>query len=233
MMENKMTTEQFLADLVANTVKLNKARLDYAQKLSELRDNYDEELDSIQARERQALDELHDAREEFESSEEKYKIDCQGLRRERNMVGREYNKEKAKAKNDWATKNQDIQNERHRIFEKYRDSGGILSGIEEGLLHPGWMNDKKGGLSDEFRELALNENVPTNLIEDFSSKLKALAAKAEKLNSAMREALPFSVKLSYAEQMRQILVDRAKAAEDFKNKAQKYVKIGGAGDEKE
>ena len=99
-MKNKMTTEQFLADLVANTVKLNKARLDYAQKLFELRDNYDEELDSIQARERQALDELHDAREEFESSEEKYKIDWQGLRRERNMVGREYNEEKAKAKND-------------------------------------------------------------------------------------------------------------------------------------
>lgn len=126
MMENKMTTEQFLADLVANTVKLNKARLDYAQKLSELRDNYDEELDSIQARERQALDEFHDAREEFESSEEKYNIDCQGLRRERNMVGREYNEEKAKAKNDWTTKNQDIQNERHRLFERYREAGGYL-----------------------------------------------------------------------------------------------------------
>ena len=148
MMKNKMTTEQFLADLVANTVKLNKARLDYAQKLSELRDNYDEELDSIQARERQALDELHDAREEFESSEEKYKIDYQGLRRERNMVGREYNEEKAKAKNDWATKNQDIQNERHRIFEKYREAG-VLTGAEEGLLHPGWTKDKKGGVSDE------------------------------------------------------------------------------------
>lgn len=149
MMKNKMTTEQFLADLVANTVKLNKARLDYVQKLSELRDNYDEELDSIQARERQALDELHDAREEFESSEEKYKIDYQGLRRERNMVGREYNEEKAKAKNDWATKNQDIQNERHRIFEKYREAGGVLTGAEEGLLHPGWTKDKKGGVSDE------------------------------------------------------------------------------------
>lgn len=124
MMENKMTTEQFLADLVANTVKLNKARLDYAQKLSELRDNYDEELDSIQARERQALDELHDAREEFESSEEKYNIDCQRLRRERNEEGRKYNEEKVKAKNDWATKNQDIQNERHRIFERYREAGG-------------------------------------------------------------------------------------------------------------
>lgn len=149
MMKNKMTTEQFLADLVANTVKLNKARLDYAQKLSDLRDEYDEEIASIRAREQQALDEFHDAREEFESSEEKYKIDCQGLRRERNMVGREYNEEKAKAKNDWATKNQDIQNERHRIFEKYREAGGVLTGAEEGLLHPGWTKDKKGGVSDE------------------------------------------------------------------------------------
>lgn len=148
-MKNKMTTEQFLADLVANTVKLNKARLDYAQKLSDLRDEYDEEIASIRAREQQALDEFHDAREEFESSEEKYKIDCQGLRRERNMVGREYNEEKAKAKNDWATKNQDIQNERHRIFEKYREAGGVLTGAEEGLLHPGWTKDKKGGVSDE------------------------------------------------------------------------------------
>lgn len=149
MMENKMTTELFLADLAANTDKLNKARLDYAQKLSELRDNYDEELDSIQARERQALDELHDAREEFESSEEKYNIDCQRLRKERNEEGRKYNEEKVKAKNEWATKNQDIQNERHRLFERYREAGGVLTGAEEGLLHPGWTKDKKGGVSDE------------------------------------------------------------------------------------
>lgn len=124
MMENKMTTEQFLADLAANTDKLNKARIDYAQKLSELRDKYDEEIASIQAREQQALDELHDAREEFESSEEKYNIDCQQLRRERNEEGRKYNEEKVKAKNDWTTKNQDIQNERHRLFERYREAGG-------------------------------------------------------------------------------------------------------------
>ena len=123
MMENKMTTEQFLADLAANTDKLNKARIDYAQKLSELRDKYDEEIASIRAREQQALDELHDAREEFESSEEKYNIDCQRLRRERNEEGRKYNEEKVKAKNDWTTKNQDIQNERHRLFERYREGG--------------------------------------------------------------------------------------------------------------
>ena len=54
-----------------------------------------------------------------------------------------------KAKNDWTTKNQDIQNERHRLFERYREAGGVLTGAEEGLLHPGWTKDKKGGVSDE------------------------------------------------------------------------------------
>lgn len=149
MMENKMTTEQFLADLAANTDKLNKSRLDYAQKLSDLRDEYDEEIASIQARKQQALDEFHDAREEFESSEEKYKDDCLQLRRERNEEWHKYNEERAKAINDWATKYQDIKSERRRICEKYRDSGGLLTGAEEGLLHPGWTKDKKGGVSDE------------------------------------------------------------------------------------
>ena len=86
-------------------------------------------------------------------------------------------------------------------------------------------------MNDELRELVLNENVPIDLVVEFGNKLKALTDKAEKLNSAMREALPFSVKLSYAEQMSQVLEDRAKAAEDFRNKAQKYVKKGGTGDE--
>ena len=27
--------------------------------------------------------------------------------------------------------------------------GGVLTGAEEGLLHPGWTKDKKGGVSDE------------------------------------------------------------------------------------
>lgn len=148
-MVSRMTTELFLADLAANTDKQNKARLDYAQKLSDLRDEYDEEIASIRAREQQALDEFHDAREEFESSEEKYKDDCLQLRRERNEEWHKYNEERAKAKNDWATKNQDIQSDRHKIFERYREAGGVLTGAEEGLLHPGWTKDKKGGVSDE------------------------------------------------------------------------------------
>ena len=31
----------------------------------------------------------------------------------------------------------------------FRKSGGVLSQGTEGLLHPGWTREKKGGMSDE------------------------------------------------------------------------------------
>jgi hypothetical protein len=86
-------------------------------------------------------------------------------------------------------------------------------------------------MNDELRELVLNENVPMSLVEEFSSKVKALKDKAEKLNSAMRETRSFGVKLEYVEQMTQLLEKRIKAEEDFVKEARKYVKKGGAGDE--
>lgn len=56
-------------------------------------------------------------------------------------------------------------------------------------------------MNDELRELVLNENVPMSLIEEFSGKMKALTAKAEKLNSAIREAHSFGDKFGLAGQM--------------------------------
>lgn len=70
-----------------------------------------------------------------------------------------------------------------------------------------------------------------SLVEEFSSKVKALKDKAEKLNSAMRETRSFGVKLEYVEQMTQLLEKRIKAEEDFVKEARKYVKKGGMSDE--
>lgn len=86
-------------------------------------------------------------------------------------------------------------------------------------------------MNDELRELVLNENVPMSLVEEFSSKVKALKDKAEKLNSAMRETRSFSVKLDCVGQMTQLLEKRIKAEEDFIKEAQKYIKKGGMSDE--
>lgn len=86
-------------------------------------------------------------------------------------------------------------------------------------------------MNDELRELVLNENVPNSLIDEFSGKIKALTAKAEQLNSAIREARSFSEKLGCVEQMTQVMEKRVKAEEDFIKEAREYVKKGGAGDE--
>ena len=86
-------------------------------------------------------------------------------------------------------------------------------------------------MNEETRKLIFNENVPMSLIEEFSCKMKALAAVAEKLNSVMRETRSVSVKLGCVEQMAQLLEERTKAEEDFIKEAQKYIKKGGAGDE--
>mgnify|MGYP004565435331 FL=1 len=146
---NKLTTEEFQKLLAANTAKLNKLRLDYAQRLSGLQDDYNARLDGFLVQEHQANKVLHDARKVFEEAKEKYELDLRDLRRNRNEIGRKYNVEKAEAKNYWTTENEKIQSERHNIFERYRDSGGVLTQGTEGLLHPGWTRDKKGGMSDE------------------------------------------------------------------------------------
>lgn len=86
-------------------------------------------------------------------------------------------------------------------------------------------------MNNETRKLIFNENVPMSLIDELSSKLKALTITAEKLNSVMRETRSFSVKLGCVEQMTQLLEKRIKAEEDFVKEARKCVKEGGAGDE--
>lgn len=86
-------------------------------------------------------------------------------------------------------------------------------------------------MNEETRKLVLNENVPIDLVMEFSNKLKALTAVAEKLNSVVRETQSVSVKLDCVKLMAQVLKKRSEAEEDFRKKAQKYVKKGGTGDE--
>lgn len=146
---NNLTTEEFHKLLAENTAKLNELRFDYTQQLADVQDKYNKDLDEIIAQEHHELDELRKARKEYERAQEEYELNVRSLRRDRNDAGRRYNVDKAKLKNYWSTENEKIQSERHNIFERYRDSGGVLTGETEGLLHPGWTRDKKGGMSDE------------------------------------------------------------------------------------
>lgn len=147
--QQPLSTEQFQKLLAANTAKLNKLRVDYAQQLASLQDAYNARLDGFLVQEHLANKVLHDARKMFEEAKEKYELDLRDLRKNRNEIGRKYNIGKAEAKNYWTEENEKIQSERHNIFERYRNSGGVLTQGSEGLLHPGWTREKKGGMSDE------------------------------------------------------------------------------------
>ena len=147
--QKPLSTEGFQTLLAANTFKQSRLRADYATEITDLQQEYDDTLDAILEKEHQANFELREAREEFEKAKEEYEQTLRELKRERNEAGQKYNKGKAEAKNRWTVSNEEIQSERHNIFERYRNSGGVLTQGSEGLLHPGWTREKKGGMSDE------------------------------------------------------------------------------------
>lgn len=143
-----LTTEQFHALLKFNTIELSGARTAYATEISDLKQEYDDTLTKILEEEHQANDELREAREDYERAKEYYEQTLRQLKKQRNEAGRKQNVGKAEAKNRWSSANEEIQAKRHDIFEWYRNSGGALTGAEEGLLHPGWTRNKEGGVSD-------------------------------------------------------------------------------------
>lgn len=144
-----LTTEDFHALLKMNTIELSGARTAYATEISDLQQEYDDTLTKILEKEQLANLELRAAREEFEIAKEKYEQTLRELKKERNEAGRKQNVGKVEAKNRWSSANEEIQSKRHDIFELYRNSGGVLTGAEEGLLHPGWTRTKEGGVSNE------------------------------------------------------------------------------------
>ena len=147
--DKPLTTEGFHTLLKMNTIELSDARTAYATEISDLKQEYDDTLTEILEKEQLANLELRAAREEFEIAKEKYEQTLRELKKERNEAGRKQNVGKAEAKNRWSSANEEIQGKRHNIFEWYRNSGGVLTGAEEGLLHPGWTRIKEGGVSDE------------------------------------------------------------------------------------
>lgn len=82
-------------------------------------------------------------------------------------------------------------------------------------------------MNEETRKLIFNENVPMSLIDEFTRKMKALTATAEKLNSVVREKRSVSEILDCVGEMAQLLEKRNEAEADFVKEARKYVKKGG------
>lgn len=119
-----MTTDEFHRQLVENTEAINKERMAYERKKIQLqqecdcqKDLADSILESIQ-RERKEL-EL-----EFSSKKSSLNDRERNANESRRKATELYLTGMAEAKGVHALKNLELQNQRHKIFEAYRNSGG-------------------------------------------------------------------------------------------------------------
>ncbi len=149
MMVSRMTTELFHAQLEENIVRAADERKRHQAELQAISRNYESSLDSIERMENEAGESYRCARNAFEKAKNEYQEELRNCRKLRNEAGFRRDKAKVEETNLWTLNNNTIQSDRHKIFERYREAGGVLTGAEAELLHPGWTKDKKGGVSDE------------------------------------------------------------------------------------
>lgn len=139
----KMTTDMFHAQLVKNTEAINKEREEYEHKRAELQQDLDDQKTFCQGANRALQQEklafkmhVNDKQKIFEHTE------C-NIREILSKANKEFNEEYAKLKSEHALKNLELQNERHKIFEAYRNSGGANLAEDSQQMYPeGWCRPK-------------------------------------------------------------------------------------------
>lgn len=119
-----MTTDEFHRQLVENTEAINKEREEYEHKRSELQKDLDDQKTFCQGANRELQQQklafkmlVNGKQKIFEQTE------C-NIRETLSKANKEFNEKYAKLKGEHSLKNLQLQNERHKIFEAYRNSGG-------------------------------------------------------------------------------------------------------------
>lgn len=143
MMVSRMTTELFHAQLEENIVRAADERKRHQAELQVISRDYESSLDSIERMEDEAGESYRCARNAFEKAKNEYQEELRNCRKLRNEAGFRRDKAKVEETNLWTLNNNTIQSDRHKIFERYREAGGVLSGAEAELLHPGWTKERK------------------------------------------------------------------------------------------
>ena len=149
MMVSRLTTELFHDQLEENIVRAADERKRHQAELQAISRGYEETLGNIERMEDEAGENYRRARNAFEDAKKAYQEALRECRKQRNEAGLFRDEAKVRETNLWTLNNNTIQSDRHNIFERYREAGGVLTGAEAELLHPSWSKDKKGGVSDE------------------------------------------------------------------------------------
>lgn len=137
-----MTTEIFHAQLVKNTEAINKEREEYGHKRSELQKDLDDQKTFCQGANRELQQQklafkmlVNGKQKIFEQTE------C-NIRETLSKANKEFNEKYAKLKSEHSLKNLQLQNERHKIFEAYRNSGANLAEDSQQMYPEGWSRPK-------------------------------------------------------------------------------------------
>ena len=146
-----MTTDEFHRQLVENTELMNKEREDFERKKIQLQQECDCQKDLANQAQEAVLREKFEAEQEF--SRKKIHFDAleRNIRDGRRKATELYLTGMAKVKSDHALKNLELQNQRHKIFEAYRNPGGANLAEDSQQMYPeGWSRPKpeNGGVEE-------------------------------------------------------------------------------------
>ena len=144
-----MTTEIFHAQLVKNTEAINKEREEYEHKRAELQQDLDDQKTFCQVSNRKLQTDKLEYKIRVNRQQELFEQTECNIRETLSQANREFSEKYAKLKSEHAMKNLALQNERHKIFEAYRNSGGANLAEDSQQMYPeGWCRPrpKDGGV---------------------------------------------------------------------------------------
>ena len=120
----KMTTEIFHAQLIKNTEAINKEREEYEHKRAELQQDLDDQKTFCSVSNRKLQTDKLEYKIQVNRQQEMFEQTECNIRETLSRANKEFNEKYAKLKSEHSLKNLQLQNERHKIFEAYRNSGG-------------------------------------------------------------------------------------------------------------
>ena len=138
-----MTTDEFHRQLVENTEAINKEREDFERKKIQLQQECDCQKDLANQVQEAVLREKFEAEQEFTRKKIHFDALERNIRDGRRKATELYLTGMAKVKSEHAMKNLELQNQRHKIFEAYRNSGGQdLRDFPDLVLKTDWTRPK-------------------------------------------------------------------------------------------
>ena len=131
-----MTPELFHTALDGNTELINAERLNYAKRLEQIKEEYAKQSELARQQEMEVQNERAQLRATITARQLELNEKERKIREFRRTSFAAYTEARVRAKNEHASLNLKLQNDRDTLFVNYRKSGGAIQSDAAQLLHP-------------------------------------------------------------------------------------------------